>query len=84
MRLHVGGGELHIHQIALFDPDAVLAGQAAAHLDTELENVVARILGLLRLARQRAGLNLVDLLPLRPTERRIGRFALLRPLLFLP
>jgi hypothetical protein len=26
----VGGGELHAHQLALFDADAVLAGEAAA------------------------------------------------------
>ena len=42
--------ELVAHQVALLDADAVLARQAAADLHAELEDVVARLLGLLRLA----------------------------------
>ena len=40
----------HAHQVALLDADAVLAGQAAADLDAELQDVGAGRLGLLQLA----------------------------------
>ena len=36
-------GELHRHQVALLDADAVLAGQAAAHLDAEFQDVGAEV-----------------------------------------
>ena len=49
--LEVGGGELHAHQLALLDADAMLAGQAAAELDAQLENLRAAQLGALELAR---------------------------------
>jgi hypothetical protein len=37
--LQVLGCELRRHQVALLDPHAMLAGQAAAHLDAELQDV---------------------------------------------
>src|SRR4029077_12958118 len=40
-------GELHAHQLALLDADAMLAGQAAAELDAELEDFGAAQLGTL-------------------------------------
>ena len=46
----LGGRELHRHQIALLDADAVLAGQAAADLDAQLQDFGAAVL---RLARSR-------------------------------
>ena len=39
-------GELHRHQVALLDADAVLAGQAAADLDAQLQDVGAEVLRL--------------------------------------
>src|SRR6516162_7726872 len=38
--------ELHRHQLALFHADAVLAGQAAAHLDAQRQDVGAELLRL--------------------------------------
>src|SRR3954468_767572 len=49
--LKVFRGELDRHQVALLDADPVLARQAAADLDTELQNVLACRFGLLQLAR---------------------------------
>src|SRR4051812_21046974 len=49
--LQVRLGELAPHEVALLDADAVLAGEAAADLDAELQDVVARPLGLFHLAR---------------------------------
>ena len=43
--------ELVAHQVALLDADAVLAGEAAADLDAELQDLGAGFLGLLQLAR---------------------------------
>ncbi len=43
--------ELERHQVALFDADAVLAGQDAADLDAKLEDFGAQRLGALQLAR---------------------------------
>src|SRR5262249_61912230 len=40
----VGLGELDRHEIALFNADPVLAGEAAAESDAELENLMARLL----------------------------------------
>src|SRR5271154_6553486 len=37
--LHVDFGEHNRHQVALLDPDAMLAGEHAADLDAKLENV---------------------------------------------
>src|SRR6476620_9707790 len=45
----VGGGELHAHQLALFDADAMLSGQAAAELDAKLEDLGSAHLGALKL-----------------------------------
>ena len=39
------GVELHRHQVALFHADAMLAGQAAADLDAQLQDVGAEFLG---------------------------------------
>ena len=39
------------HQVALLDADAVLAGEHAADLDAQLENVGAEFFGALKLAR---------------------------------
>jgi hypothetical protein len=47
----VGFIEHRAHQIALFDPNPVLAGQHAANLDAKLENVGAEFLGPGKLAR---------------------------------
>ena len=44
-------GEHHRHQIALLDADAVLAGQHAADLDAELQDLGAEMLGALQFAR---------------------------------
>src|SRR5262249_45839556 len=41
----VGFGELDRHEIALLDAHPVLAGEAAAGGDAELENLLARLLG---------------------------------------
>ena len=38
--------ELMRHQIALLDADAMFAGEAAAEIDAELQQVIARRLGL--------------------------------------
>ena len=43
-------GEHHRHQVALFDADAVLAGQHAADLDAELQDVGAELFGAVELA----------------------------------
>ena len=43
-------GELHRHQVPLLDADAVLAGQAAADLDAELQDVGAERLRLVEAA----------------------------------
>jgi hypothetical protein len=43
--------ELIGHQVALLDADAVLAGEAAADLDAELQDVLAAALGLVLLIR---------------------------------
>ena len=51
--LEIGLRELAPHQVALLDADAVLARQAAADLHAELEDVVARRLGLLAPPRDR-------------------------------
>src|SRR6516165_11205968 len=45
----VGGGELDAHQLAFLDADAVLAGEAPAELDAELEDLGAAHLGALEL-----------------------------------
>ena len=47
----VGLVEHRAHQVALFDADAVLAGQHAADLDAEPQDVGAERLGALDLAR---------------------------------
>src|SRR5438105_3567140 len=44
-------GEHRRHQVALLDADAVLAGQHAADLDAELQNVRAEFFGALELTR---------------------------------
>src|SRR6185436_20391880 len=41
----VDRGELHPHQVALLDADAVLAGEAAADVDAQLEDLGACFLG---------------------------------------
>ena len=43
-------GEHHRHQVALLDADAVLAGQHAADLDAELEDLGAELLGAVEFA----------------------------------
>ena len=43
--------ELHRHQVALLHADAVLAGQAAAHLDAQLQDVGAELLRLVEAVR---------------------------------
>ena len=43
--------ELAIHQLALLDADAVLAGEAAADFDAEAQNVFACLLGFALLFR---------------------------------
>ena len=45
------GAYCTVHQVALLDADAVLAGQAAADLDAEPQDVGAERLGLLEVAR---------------------------------
>ena len=40
---------LHAHQVALLYADAVLAGQAAAELDAQLQDLEARDIGALQL-----------------------------------
>src|SRR3546814_5305418 len=49
--LQVGLAEHRAHEIALLDADAMLAGQHAADLDAELQDVGAEVLRLLQLAR---------------------------------
>src|SRR6476646_5233643 len=46
---NVGGGELHAHQLALLDADAMLSGEAAAELDAKLEDLSAAHLCALKL-----------------------------------
>src|SRR5271166_1378354 len=40
--VQLDGAELHAHQVALLDADAVLAGQATAGLDAEFQDVGAK------------------------------------------
>ena len=49
--LEIGRVELERHEIALLDADPVLAGEAAADLDAELEDFLAHEFGLFHLAR---------------------------------
>src|SRR5262245_21917549 len=49
--LEIGVGEHRRHQVALLDPDAMLAGEHAPHLDAELEDVGAEAFRFLELAR---------------------------------
>ena len=49
--LHVDLGEHHRHQVPLLDPDAMLAGEHAADLDAQLEDVGPERLRALQLAR---------------------------------
>ena len=49
--VEIGLREHHRHQVALLDADAVLAGEHAADLDAELEDLGAELLGLVELAR---------------------------------
>src|SRR3954451_21933982 len=48
--LKVLRGELDRHQVALLDADPVLAGETAADLDTEPEDLLARRFGTFQLA----------------------------------
>src|SRR5262245_9900750 len=47
----VGLAELHAHEVALLEAHAVLAREAAAHVDAQLEDLGARLLGSLGLGR---------------------------------
>src|SRR5436190_8367642 len=47
----IGLGELDVHQVALLDADAVLAGEAAAGGDAQLEDLMTRLLGPIGLRR---------------------------------
>src|SRR5581483_4709466 len=51
LHAQIGLVELHAHQVALLDAHAVLAGEAAAGRHAQLEDLVARLLGALRLRR---------------------------------
>src|SRR5215216_4926600 len=51
LRLEVDLREHGRHEIALLHPDAVLAGEHAAHLDAQLEDLGAECFGALQLAR---------------------------------
>src|SRR5271170_1696231 len=51
LMLHVDLGEHHRHQVPLLDPDAMLAGEHAADLDAQLEDVGPKRLGALQLPR---------------------------------
>src|SRR6476646_2584712 len=45
------GAELHWHQVTLLHADAVLAGETAAHLHAQLQNVSAEVLRLAKALR---------------------------------
>ena len=49
--VEIGLGKHRRHQIALFDADAMLAGEHAADLDAEPQNIGAELFGALELAR---------------------------------
>jgi hypothetical protein len=49
--VEIGRGVLVGHQVALLDADAMLAGQATADLDAELQDIGAGLLGLAELDR---------------------------------